>query len=183
MQGRQCSFSLRSVKPEEVSKIISGLKNSKSAGTDFINTWVIKLVAREILPAVTHVVNLSISKSEFPVLWKLSKVVPLLKKGDPLTAKNYRPVALLPIFSKILEKVVFLQLVEYLDSNNLLSPNHHGSRQGHNTATALVQMYDQWVEEVEAGMMVEVMMIDLSAAFDMVVHQILLEKVVTSWLS
>ena len=176
MQGRKCSFTLRPVKPEEVEKIISGLKNSKSSGTDFINTWVIKLVAREILPAITHIVNLSLSQSEFPSLWKLAKVVPLLKKGDPLTAKNYRPVALLPIFSKILEKAVFLQLVEYLDSNSLLSPNHHGSRQGHNTATALVQMYDQWVEEVEAGMMVGVMMIDLSAAFDMVDHQLLLEK-------
>jgi hypothetical protein len=66
--------------------------------------------------------------------------------------------------------------VEYLDTNGLLSPNHHGSRQGHNTATALVQMYDQWVEEVEAGMMVGVMMIDLSAAFDMVDHSLLLTK-------
>ena len=110
------------------------------------------------------------------MIWKHAKVVALLKKDDPLMAKNYRPVALLPIFSKILEKAVFLQLVEYLDSNGLLSPNHHGSRHGHNTATALVQMYDQWVEEVEAGMMVGVMMIDLSAAFDMVDHSLLLQK-------
>ena len=120
--------------------------------------------------------NLSITHSIFPSLWKTSKVVPLLKKGDPLTPKNYRPVALLPIFSKILEKAVFLQLVEYLDSNGLLNPNHHGSRHGHNTATALIQMYDQWVEEVEQGKMVGVMMIDLSAAFDMVDHPLLLEK-------
>ena len=80
------------------------------------------------------------------------------------------------IFSKIIEKAVFLQLVQYLDSNSLLNPNQHGSRQGHNTATALVQMYDHWVELVEAGMMVGVNVIDFSAAFDMVDHQLLLEK-------
>ena len=73
------------------------------------------MVARDILPTVSHIVNLSITQSEFPTIWKLAKVVPLLKKCDPLTAKKYRPVALLPIFSKILEKAVFLQLVEYLD--------------------------------------------------------------------
>ena len=90
--------------------------------------------------------------------------------------KNYRPVALLPIFSKILERAVFQQLVEYLDINNLLSPDHHGSRQGHSTATALIQMYDQWLDQVDDGMMVGVMMIDLSAAFDMVDHDLLLKK-------
>ena len=85
-------------------------------------------------------------------------------------------MALVPIFSKILEKAVFQQLVQYLDQTNLLSPDHHGSRQGHNTATALTQMYDQWLDQVDDGMMVGVMMIDLSAAFDMVDHEILLEK-------
>ena len=87
-----------------------------------------------------HFINLSLSNSEFPTLWKVAKVVPLLKNDDPVLPKNYRPVALLPVLSKILEKVVFLQLVNYLDVNGLLSANHHGSRHGHNTATALMQM-------------------------------------------
>ena len=176
MKNRSCSFSIQPVSPSEVEKIIRNLRNSKSTGVDFIDTWVIKLVAKDILPAITHIVNLSILHSKFPNSWKLSKVVPLLKKGDPLEPKNYRPVALLPIFSKILEKVVFLQLVEYLDRNCLLHPNHHGSRSNHNTATALIQLYDQWLEEVEEGKMVGVMMVDLSAAFDMVDHTILLAK-------
>ena len=136
----------------------------------------IKLVALDILPAVNHIINLSILQSTFPTMWKQAKVVPLLKKGDTLTPKNYSPVSLLPIFSKILERVVFNQMVRYLDSNNLIQPNHHGSRQGHSTATALIQMYDRWVEEVDDGNMVGVMMIDLSAAFDMVDHDILLKK-------
>ena len=148
----------------------------KSSGVDYIDTATVKLVAKEILPAITHIINLSISQSTFPTMWKYAKVVPLLKKGDPLLAKNYRPVALLPIFSKVLEKAVFKQIVEYLDENKLLSHNHHGSRSGLSTATALVQMYDQWVQEVDHDKMVGVMMIDLSAAFDMVDHSLLVEK-------
>ena len=175
-QQRDCSMSFKAVEPKEVLQAIMKLKNSKSTGIDDIDTRIIKLVAKDILPALTHVINLSISHSEFPSIWKQSKVVPLLKKGDTLSPKNYRPVALLPIFSKILERVIFNQLVKYLDENNLVNPNHHGSRQGHSTATALIQMYDQWVEEIEDGCLVGVMMIDLSAAFDMVDHPLLLEK-------
>ena len=109
--------------PVEIEKIIAELKNTKSTGMDYVNTWVIKLIAKEMLPAITHIVNLSISKQQFPQSWKMAKVVPLLKKGDPLQPKNYRPVSLLPIFSKILEKAVFTQLVGYLESNKLLNPN------------------------------------------------------------
>ena len=71
---------------------------------------------------------------------------------------------------------MFLQLVNYLNLNHLIHPNHHGSRQGHSTATALLQMYDQWIEDVEDDKMVGVMMVDLSAAFDMVDHPLLLQK-------
>ena len=176
MEDRQCTFSCSPVTQEEVMKVIKSLKNSKSTGIDHIDTFVIKLVAPDIVGPLTHIVNMSIAKSTFPTPWKHAKVVPLLKKGDPLIPKNYRPVALLPIFSKILERIIFNQLVTYLESNRLLHPNHHGSRSGHSTSTALIQMYDTWVDEVDNGNMVGVMMVDLSAAFDMVDHSILLQK-------
>ena len=176
MIDRQCSFSLSPVDSAYVLKIIKSLKNSKSSGTDNIDTFIVKLVADEIVGPLTHIINLSMEKSVFPSMWKHAKVVPLLKKGDPLTAKNYRPVALLPIFSKILERTVFNQLVNYLDSNSLIHTNHHGSRAGYSTTTALIQMYDMWAEEVDKGNMVGVMMVDLSAAFDMVDYNLLLQK-------
>ena len=88
----------------------------------------------DILPAITHVINLSISQGIFPIMWKHAKIVPLLKKGDPLLAKNYRPVALLPILSKILEKAVFKQLVEYLDQNCIDRPSQrHKANQNSST--------------------------------------------------
>ena len=116
-----------------------------------IDTSIIKLVKAEILPAVTHILNLSITTRKFPSAWKKSKVVPLHKKEDPLNPKNYRPVAIVPILSKILERVVFNQMLEYLNQNNLLHPNHHAYRAQHNTTTALIQMYDSWLQAVESG--------------------------------
>ena len=72
--------------------------------------------------------------------------------------------------------MVFDQLVQYLEKNNLVHPNLHGSRAGHNTATALNQLYDRWVEQVEEGNMVGVLLCDQSAAFDLCDHTILLDK-------
>ena len=88
MRDRECQFTIRPVKPDEVLKIVQGLKNSKSTGLDNIDTYVIKLIAKEILPALTNIVNLSIRDSCFPTSWKRAKVVPLLKKGERLDPKN-----------------------------------------------------------------------------------------------
>ena len=176
MESRTCTFSLKAVHPDEVLKIVEGLKNSKSTGLDDIDTATMKLVIHDILPALTHVINLSLTTLVFPNLWKLAKIIPLLKKGDPLNPKNYRPVALLPIFSKVLERVIFKQVVNYVEGNGLLHPSHHGSRAKHSTCTAIIEMYDSWIDSVEAGEMAGVMMLDLSAAFDLVDHSLLLKK-------
>ena len=92
------------VHPDEVVKVVSGLSNSSSFGLDEIDTTIIKLIKPDILPALTHIVNLSIATGFFPAFWKKSKIIPLHKKEDLLNPKNYRPVAIIPIFSKILER-------------------------------------------------------------------------------
>ena len=172
MQNRQCSFHLQPVSESEVLKLIKGLKNSSATGVDYIDTRTVKLAADLIAPALTHIINLSIQTSTFPEIWKYAKVIPLLKSPvcDPLLSKSYRPVALLPILSKIMEKVVFSQLAKYLEQNNIIHPNLHGSRPGHNTSTALIQLYDRWVEEVEDDKLVGVLLCDQSAAFDLCDH-------------
>ena len=93
-------------------------------------------------------------RTKVPSLFECS-VGPLLKRGDPLQPGNYRPVALLPVLSKVLERVVYGQVVQYLESNNLLHPNHHGSRAEHSTSTACIQMYDEWVNSIEENEMAE----------------------------
>ena len=141
-------------------------------------THILKLALPVILPALTHTINLSLTQGVFPSVWKHAKVTPLLKPGkEAIVKSSYRPVSQLMSLSKVLEKIVFNQLSEYLEENKLIHPNHHGGRRGHNTATAMAQMYDQWVEEVKEGKMVGLMMFDQSSVFDMVeVRSILMEK-------
>ena len=102
MAGRKCSFSFSAVHPDNIDKVISGLSNSSSFGLDQIDTYTIKLVKNDLVPALTHIVNLSLSSKTFPSSWKKSKIIPLHKKEDFLNPKNYRPVAIIPIFLKSL---------------------------------------------------------------------------------
>ena len=191
MRGSTCSFKLNCVHPDEIEKIINNMKSSKSCGIDEIDATVLKLGKTQLLPVITHIVNLSISSRCFPGSWKCAKIVPLHKKDEKTNPKNFRPVALLPIFSKILERAIFQQFIEYLESNKILHPSHHGFRSAHSTCTALLQMYDTWVEAQSEGEISAVIMLDMSAAFDVVDHNILLAKMKlygfsecsTSWLT
>ena len=175
---RPAGFSLTSATPETVNRIIKQLKNSKACGLDNIDTYIIKLTRPYIVPAVTHLVNLSLSTLTFPMEYKVAKVVPLHKgKGAQVTAaKSYRPVALLPILSKVLERVVHGQLMSYMDQHQLLHPQHHAYRSHHSTTTAMLSMHDAWVEAAEHGKITGVTMVDMSAAFDVVDIELLLEK-------
>ena len=178
MKKRKCSFEFKPVSQDQVLKIVKNLKNSKSTGLDNIDTNTIKLVINEILPALTHVVNLSLKNQVFPTIYKQSKIIPLLKKpkDDPLNPKFYRPVSLLPIMSKILERAVFIQIDSYISENDLLHPCHHGGRAWHSTTTALIELYDQWLEAVDNDNIAGCMMLDLSAAYDLANHDLILRK-------
>ena len=176
MTNRSCSFKLQPMHPDMVEKLICNLKNSGSVGLDYIDTSIIKLAKAEITPAITHIINLSIRKSKFPTQFKKAKVVPLHKKLDVLNPKNYRPVAILPVLSKLLERAVFVQIIDYFEHHKLLHPSHHGFRANHNTTTALLQMYDTWVEAMDKGEATGVCFLDMSAAFDMVNPNVLLQK-------
>ena len=169
--GNQASFSTTSINPDQVDKIIRELNNSKASGVDNIDTYILKLVRKIIVPSVCHILNLSLLNNKFPTKWKISKVVPLYKgKGSKVDPKNYRPVAIHPILSKLLERDMFLQVVSFLN------PNHHAYRSFHSTTTAMLQMYTTWLEALEQGDMAAVCMIDMSAAFDVVDTDLLLEK-------
>ena len=178
MENRQCSFNIQLVTEKVVLDIITSLNNSTSTGVDFIDTQTIKLVKHEIVAAVTRIINLSIESSTFPSIFKHSQIIPLKKNPslNDLECSSYRPVNLLPVMGKIVEKAIFNQLVIYLEENRLIHPNHHGGRKGHSTTTALVQMYNNWMEQLEEGHLVGIMMIDQSAAFDLCDHKLLIEK-------
>ena len=93
-----------------------------------------------------------------------------------MNPKFYRPVSLLPILSKILERAVFIQIESYISENDLLHPCHHGGCAWHSTTTALIELYDQWLEAVDNDNIVGCMMLDLSAAYDLANHDLILRK-------
>ena len=177
MKERKCHMGLTVIYPKEVLNIISNLSNSNAFGLDDIDTYSIKLAKESIAPALTHVINLSIMTKTFPDIWKRSKIVPIYKKDDPLSPENYRPVSIIPVLSKILERAKSKQMVKYLADNGLIHPCHHAYRANHNTATALLQMYDSWINALESGKLAGICLLDMSAAFDVVDHRLLLQKV------
>ena len=176
MQGKRCSLRLTQVSVGKVNKLLKGLKNSRSTSVDGLDNFCIKISADIIAPVLHHIITLSVNQNRFPESWKYSKVIPLHKKGSKLERKNYRPVAILSPLSKIMEKIVYEQIYQYFSRNKLFHPNLHGYRENRSTQTALLAMYDKWVRAASKGQVSGVILLDLSAAFDLVDPDLLIRK-------
>ena len=114
----------------------------------------------------------------FPDKLKMAVVTPIYKgkDSDPHEFGNYRPISLLPTLSKIFEKVVHLQLYDYINSNNLLNKSQYGFRPNHATEYAAMEFVDQTMQELDKGNIPLSIFLDLSKAFDTLDHKILLKK-------
>lgn len=127
---------------------------------------------------LTHLINLSLSEGTFPSILKTAKVVPLHKKGDNTLPENYRPVALLSTISKIVERVVFNRILNFATKNNILSQAQHGFRKKHSTQTAIMAFLNDLYENINQKNKCVGLFMDLSKAFDLINHKILIEKFV-----
>ena len=146
MTGKTCSLSLNYVTKETVKKYLKELKNSQSLSVDELDNYSVKLAADFIYEPLHHIITLSIMQNKFPSSWKYTKVIPLHKKDSPLHPKNYRPVAILSPLSKVLERMVYIQIYEYFTSNKMFHPCLHGYRKNRSTQSALLKMYDRWIK-------------------------------------
>ena len=176
MRNKSCRFAPRHVSVDKVNKLLKNLKNSRSTSIDELDNFCVKIAANEIDKPLHHIITLSLIERKFPSSWKYSKVIPLHKKDCKLECKNYRPVAILSPLSKILEKVVYEELYNYFTRNKIFHPNLHGYRHGRSTQTALLTMYDRWVKAAAAKQVSGVILLDLSAAFDLVDPELLVSK-------
>ena len=131
------SFVLQPVSQNFIFKQLKDLKVKKATGLDGISARFLKDGASVIAPTVTFLVNLSLSTGIVPCDWKMARVVPLYKSGGHASMDNYRPISILPVMSKIMEKAVNVQLQRYLQRFDLLSPFQAGFRQHHSTESAL----------------------------------------------
>ena len=125
---------------------------------------------------LTHCINVSLETSDIPIDFKTAKVVPLYKKGNKNEEGNYRPVSILPVVSKIFERVVYNQVCTYLNENNLIFPYQSGFRTGYCTDTALIYLGDKIRCNMGSGLYTGMVLIDLQKAFDTVNHNILCKK-------
>ena len=159
----------------EVSSIIKNLKNS-AAGWDELSPKQMKTVACYITKPLVYLCNISLTKGIFPQELKRANVIPLYKSGNQMSVNNYRPVSVLPVFSKIYEKVVYKRLYDYIVLHNILYDNQFGFREKHSSYMALITLIDHLSEALERGEAVIGLFLDFSKAFDTVDHEILLVK-------
>ena len=177
MRNKQCVFKFQKIQNDDVKKLLDGLNNDKPAGMDNVDGRLLKVVSNIIALPICHIFNLSLQEGLFPQIWKSAKVVPLPKnKREGFSAVNSRPISILPVLSKLMEKVVLKQVLYYFSINQLNSEFQHAFKSDHSTCTALTDMVDKWLSYTDTKMMVGAVLLDFSAAFDVVDHAILLRK-------
>ena len=134
------------------------------------------LWAPVIAPSLALIFNQSISTGIFPSDWKIARVTPIFKTGAKLDMENYRPISVISIVSKIMEKLMYNQLYDCLINSNILSNSQHGFRPCHSTTTALLDITNRWYQSMDVGQLNGVAFLDLKKAFDTVDNDILLQK-------
>ena len=152
------------------------MKRKKSTGIDDLPAGMIKDCSKVISQPLAYIINLSLSSGVFPSVWKKAKITPVHKKGDMSKPENFRPISILPIFSKILEKAAHSQLSQFLEENNLLTECQFGYRQNRSTKLASTLLFDNIRSLIDNGKLVGAIYIDLTKAFDTIGHGVLLSK-------
>ena len=170
------SFTIPPIAVHEVGKYITQISDKKSAGTDGINGFILKLSLPYVIESLTYIYNLCIENDRFPDELKVAKVIPLPKSKELEDPNNYRPISLLSIISKPLEKHIHAHLLNYLDKYSLLHPLQSGYRPKHSCLTALSHMTSKWLTNINESMMTGAIFLDLRKAFDLINHDILLKK-------
>ena len=172
------SFSFSRIDEEIVLKLLEETNPSKAAGIDGLAGKFLKDGAPYLSSPITQLCNLSISLSIFPDKCKIAKLKPLYKKGSTTEPKNYRPISLLPLISKLIEKIIHEQTQKYLSDHNILYKYQSGFRTNHSTDTCLSYLNDKILKGFDEGKITGMILIDLQKAFDTIDHKVLLGKLV-----
>ena len=160
----------------EVFQVLSSMSPNKASGLDKLPVKLVKIAAPYITKSLTAIFNRSMSTGIFPCDWKVAKVTPIHKDGDKSDMDNYRPISVISITAKIMEKLAHSQLYSYLERFDILTSSQNGFGPLHSTVTALLKLTNQWYQNMDEGLINGIVFLDLKKAFDTVDHDILLSK-------
>jgi hypothetical protein len=152
------------------------MKSKLSSGHDSLSSKLIKETSQAIVSPLTYILNLSLKFGIVPSKMKLAKVIPVFKSGDTSHIQNYRPISLLPVLSKILEKIVYTRLYTYLIKHDILIPAQYGFRKSLSTELAILELQDRVAKYMSSGSWCLGIFLDLSKSFDTINHSILISK-------
>ena len=152
--------------PNEISDIISSLDDYKSSGPSTISIKILKIATNHISCTFSDIRNISFNGGIFPDINKIAKVIPIYKDGSMTDINNYCPISLLPIFSKIMEKIVAVRLNNFLELHSVIFPNQFGFRAGCSTTHALVSITQAINKTIDNQIFGCGVFIDLKKAFD-----------------
>ena len=159
----------------EVYVCMSKLKSS-SSGPDGMQPQLVKENCRSLVTPIVHLLNLSLTQGIVPKALKRAHVTPIHKGGDTDSLNNYRPISVLNVFSKIMERVVYNRLLSFLDTHSVLSNSQFGFRKKHSCELALISATEFIRHSLDMGSHVVAVYLDLKKAFDVVSHSLLLQK-------
>ncbi len=169
-------FDFNLVTENYVLEQIQSLSNNKATGVDNMCVKLLKLSTDAIIAPLTYLINVSLASGTFPKSWKSARICPVFKGGNNSEPCNFRPISILPILSKIIERAVFDQLYPHLDSHSMLHEAQSGFRPRFSTASALMNVTEDWLNAIDNGHYVGIVLLDLQKAFDTVNHSILIKK-------
>lgn len=168
-------FFFKYVEPNNIIKAMLSVK-SKAIGVDEVSIMFLMLCLPALLPVLVHIFNSSLQHGIFPSQWKLDNVIPIPKVKNPKVCKDYRPVSILCVLGKVLEKLVHNQVTEYLTTKGYHAEHQSGFRKGYSTITALLKVTDDIREAIDKRLLSLLVLLDLSKAFDCVHHDLLCTK-------
>lgn len=169
-------FSFRDISTEELKLLIKKIEKHKNSGIKGLSSSLFKTSAKILLPEFRFLFNMCIRSNTFPARWKNTIITPLFKTGDQKDPGNYRPIACIPLPSKLLEKCLHSQLYNYLENSKQLTDVQFGFRKSKNTNQAIFKYLDHIYTNLNNNHNTLAVYIDFRKAFDTVHHQTLLNK-------
>jgi len=171
------TFKLPLANEKDIENIIKNLDTSKAMGIDNIPARLVKQSADVIYRPLTKILNKSIEKDNFPDPMQIGKITPVYKSGKEnsrLNKKDYRPVSVLTVFSKIFERYILNQMLEHV--NTILSDKISAYRKGYSSQHVLLKLTEEWRKHLDRNQIVGAVLMDLSKAFDCIPHDLLIAK-------